>query len=149
MLPRWHIILGAALTIILWYAIPEISLFYLSLVFFSSFLIDFDHYVTSAMKTKKLGIKDSYQYYRDQDAQVKKDLATGIRRKCDDFHLFHTVEFHTFVGLLGIFWIGFFYIFIGMLFHSMLDVISLLRGGVFHRREYFFFNWVKRKRKKN
>ena len=137
------------MTAIVLIAVPDTPLFYLTLFFLSSFLIDFDHYVTSVMKTEKYGLKDSYEHYRKMDVIRKKEIAQSIRKKDDDFHLFHTVEFHALVGLLGIFWAGFFYIFIGMVFHSLLDVIDMTRKGVFHRREYFFFNWMRRKNKKS
>ena len=59
--------------------------------------------------------------------------------------MFHTVEFHLLVGLLGLVWIGFFYIFIGMIFHSLLDVVDLTKRDTFYRREFFFFNWLGKK----
>jgi hypothetical protein len=149
MLPRWHIILGAVLTGIIWFVVPDTPLLYLALFFFSSFLIDFDHYVTASFKTKKYRLKDSYAHYKKMDAIRNKEISKGIIKKDEDFHLFHTVEFHLLVGILSIFWFGFFYVFMGMIFHSLLDIIHMTRAGVFHRREYFFFNWARRKSKKS
>ncbi|MFH1802084.1 MAG: hypothetical protein ABH864_01395 [archaeon] len=147
MLPRWHILIGAALTILIWFFIPSMPIAYLSLIFFSSFLIDFDNYANSVMKRKSLSLKSAFDYHKEMREQEKIDLAAGLRKK-GDFHLFHTIEFHALIGLLGLIWIGFFYIFVGMLFHSLLDVSSLLFTGVFHRREFFFFNWLKKKSSK-
>ena len=142
MLPRWHIILGAIFTIILWIAVPGISFFYLILDFFASFLIDVDHYVASIINSGRIiSLKDSFEYHRIKEIQQQKEISRGIRKK-SDFHLFHTLEFHLLVGLLGIFWIGFFYIFIGMVFHSLIDIYDGLRKGWLHRREFFFFNWL-------
>src|SRR3989344_8531698 len=121
MLPRWHILLGAIFTLVIWLFVPEISFLYLALLFLSSFLIDFDHYAASGIKTGKWGLKDSFQYHEKLGKEELKELKKGIRRK-GDFHLFHTLEFHVIVGLLGILWAGFFFIFIGMFFHSLLDV---------------------------
>ncbi len=144
MLPKYHVLFGALFTLLIWISSPGINLIYLSLVFFSSFLIDFDHYLASLIKTKKWRINDSLEYHKKLLKKEKEDIARGIRRKTD-FHLFHTVEFHAFVGILGIFITAFFYIFIGMLFHSLLDVFDLIKRNAFHRREYFFFNWLARK----
>ncbi len=145
MLPRWHILLGALFTILLWLAVPKISFLYLILVFLASFLIDADHYITSAIKSGRIiNLGESFEYHRKKNKEQEREIAMGIRRK-GDFNLFHTVEFHFLIGLLGIFWIGFFYIFIGMVFHSLMDVYDGLRKGWLHRREFFFFNWLRRK----
>ncbi|MBS3098803.1 hypothetical protein J4462_01175 [Candidatus Pacearchaeota archaeon] len=141
MYPRSHILFGAIFTLIIWYISPEISPLYLALIFLSSFLIDFDHYLSSVIKTKEYSLKKSFIYHNKKLEEEKREIARGIRKK-SDFHLFHTIEFHVLVGLLGLFWSGFFYIFIGMIFHSLLDVIGLLSRGAFHRREYFFFEWL-------
>lgn len=143
MLPKWHIFLGAAFTALIWFFVPTMPVVYLSLVFLSSFLIDFDHYANAVIKNKNPSLNEAFKYHERLKEQEKRDLQKGIRKK-SDFHLFHTVEFHTLVGLLGLVWSGFFFIFIGMLFHSLLDLSSLLFTGVFHRREYFFFNWARK-----
>jgi hypothetical protein len=146
MFPRWHILLGAIFTLIVWLALQGIPPFYLGLIFLSSFLIDLDHYVASAYKTKSLSLKNSFKYYENVRIKEKKDIAQGIKRK-SDFHLFHTIEFHVLIGLLSFFWMGFFYIFIGMMFHSIVDLMDMTKRGAFHRREYFFFNWAAKKSK--
>ena len=144
MLPRWHILLGAALAILFWIVSPSMKLIHLLLFFFSSFLIDFDHYVVSLMKTKKFSLRESFKYHEKEKLKEEKEIVKGIRKK-GDFHLFHTIEFHFLVGIFGFVWVGFFYVFMGMVFHSLLDVIDLLRRGAFHRREYFFFGWWKKR----
>ena len=75
---------------------------------------------------------------------TKKEISRGIRRK-HEFHLLHTIEFHLAIGLLGLLWIGFFYIFIGMVYHSLIDVVDLSLRGRLHRREYFLIGWIRRK----
>ena len=142
MLPKWHILLGAIFTFIIWISSPEISLLYLSLIFFSSFLMDFDHYAVSVLKTGNISLFDSFDYHKKQTEIEDKEIKKGIRKK-GDFHLFHTIEFHILIGLLMFLWTGFFYVFIGMIFHSMLDLISLIYAGKMHRREYFLLNWMR------
>ena len=144
MLPRWHIIFGGAFTLLLWLAVPGISWIYLLLVFLASFLIDFDHYAASVLMTERLSLKESFKYHESVGRTEIEEKKRGIRRR-GDFHLFHTVEFHLLVGLLGLVWIGFFYIFIGMIFHSLLDVVDLTKRDTFYRREFFFFNWLGKK----
>ncbi|HVY01484.1 MAG TPA: hypothetical protein VHA12_01835 [Candidatus Nanoarchaeia archaeon] len=71
------------------------------------------------------------------------DSKKGIK-KVGDFYLFHTLEFHLFVAVLGIFFIPFFYIFIGMTFHSLLDLYDLIKRNQMYAREYFLLNWIRR-----
>ncbi|MEK6927961.1 MAG: hypothetical protein AABX11_06020 [Nanoarchaeota archaeon] len=141
MLPRWHILLGAIFTLGLGYFVPQLGWMNLAIVFFASFLIDFDHYVQAVMKTGKIGLFKAFAYHREQKEIMKKEKAKGIKRK-GDFHLFHTLEFHALIALLGIFYFPMFFVFIGITFHSLLDVIAFLDNGYMYRREYFFFNWL-------
>lgn len=142
MLPRWHILLGALFTSLIWIVFPKTQWYYLAIVFLSSFLIDFDHYAASVLKSKKiLSLGQSYKYHDKLYQLEKKEEKRGIRRK-SDFHLFHTIEFHILILILGIFFPLFLYVFIGVVFHSILDLISLVYEGQLYRREYFFFNWL-------
>ena len=144
MLPRWHIIFGAIFTLVIFIASPKINLIHLALLFLSTFLIDFDHYLCSVLKTKKLGLFHSFAYHDEMKKQAIKDREKGIRER-GDFHIFHTVEFHILVGLLSFYWIGFFFIFIGMIFHSLLDIASILYEDFMYQREFFFVVWLWRR----
>ena len=148
MLHKWHVLLGAIFTSLVWLFIPSMPFGYLVLIFLASFLIDFDHYTNAVIKNKHLSLKKAFDYHKIKREEELMDISKGIRKK-GDFHLFHTIEFHAAIGILGLIWSGFFYIFIGMLFHSLLDVSSLLFTGVFHRREYFFFNYARKKLRRN
>jgi hypothetical protein len=144
MLPRWHIFWGAIFTVLFWIISPKISWLNLTLIFLASFLIDFDHYAASAIKTRKIGLFHSFKYHKKLAEIEEKENRMGVRRK-GDFHLFHTVEFHALVGLLGLIWIGFFYLFIGMVFHSLLDIIQLIYDDRMYRREFFLVSYLARK----
>ncbi|SRR3990167_1165836 len=144
MLPRWHILFGAIFSLLIWIVSPQINFGYLLLIFLSSFLIDFDHYLCSALKTKKIGLFHSFDYHKEMAITQRKERDKGIIRK-GDFHIFHTIEFHILVGLLGFAWIGFFYVFIGMIFHTLLDLYSLLYDKYMYRREFFLTAWLWKK----
>lgn len=141
MLPRWHVLLGILFAGGLWFFAPEIKFYNILLLFLASVLIDFDHYAVSVFKTGKISLKDSFVYHKDMQKIEEKEYKKGIKRK-GDFHLFHTIEFHILIGVIGIFFSPFFYIFIGMVFHSLTDVFSLISGDRFYRREFFFFKWL-------
>ena len=142
MLPRWHIILGALFSLLLWSVIPELKWQAILMVFSASVLIDIDHYLCAVRKSKKWRLRDAFEYHVKEGEKHMKEHERGIRRK-GDFHLFHTLEFIALTGLLGLIWSSFLYIFIGMIFHSILDMIYLIHKDFFYRREYFFSNWVK------
>ena len=141
MLPRWHIFLGALFALLLWFA-ADIHWFYALLVFASSVLIDFDHYLNVVIKKKKLSLFHAFDYHKKLHKQELEEKHRGIFRK-GDFHLFHTIEFQVLVGLLGLVWAGFFYIFIGMVFHSILDIAYSLHEERLYRQEFLLFNWLR------
>ena len=141
MLPRWHIFFGAIFTIIIWIAAPQTNLIYIALIFLSSFLIDFDHYLNVAIKTRKVRLKHALEYHKHLGKIEESENKKGLRKR-GDFHIFHTIEFHLLIAILAFLWTPFFYIFIGMIFHSLLDLFWLLLHDRFYRREFFFFNWV-------
>jgi len=143
MLSRWHILSGALFTGFIWLIAPETKLIYLALVFLSAFLIDFDHYMVAVYKTGKIRLSNALEYYERQKTEHMREHKKGIRKK-GDFHLFHTVEFHALIGILGIFSTPFLYIFMGMIFHSLLDVADGLYKGWLYKREFFFFKWLRR-----
>lgn len=128
MLPKTHMIYGALFSILLF--LFKVDPNYCILVFFASFLIDFDHYSWYVIRKKDISLKKAYYHLKDN---VKKKLTLMI---------FHTIEFHIFVLLLSYFWIGFFYIFIGMLFHSLLDLIDLYSINEIKFREFFLIKYL-------
>lgn len=144
MLPRYHIIFGLLFSIILKIIFNNISLLFIVLIFLASFLIDFDHYLCAVIKNKSLSLKKAFDYHKLQGEIARRELKKGIKRK-GDFHLFHTLEFIAFVGLLSFVWIGFLYIFIGLVFHSLLDVLYMAYHGNFHGREFILGNWLAKK----
>lgn len=143
MLPKTHIVLGAVFSLALFFIFPGTPLYGLLLIFLSSFLMDFDHYLAAARKTSSLSVKKAFNYYLRQGKSVLKEKARGIRAK-GDFHVFHTIEFLLLIFILAIFWAPFIYIFIGMVFHSLLDIIYLASNDLLYRREFFFFNWIRK-----
>src|SRR3989344_6529082 len=146
MLPRWHILFGGIVAILIWIAAPSISLLYLSLFFLASFLIDFDHYICAIINTKNYSLSEAFEYHKKMNFLDLQRRKKGIKEK-GDFHLFHTIEFHILIGILGLYWLGFFYIFLGMMFHSLIDLYSLIYSTEMYRREYFFVSWIYRKTK--
>tara|TARA_Y100000310_G_C20446576_1_gene698715 strand:+ start:429 stop:860 length:432 start_codon:yes stop_codon:yes gene_type:complete len=143
MLPRWHIFFGAIFTTIIWVIAPETKLFYLSLVFLSSFLIDFDHYLVVFTNTKKISLNNALKYYGNLSNQK------SLKREKGHFYIFHTLEFHILILILSLTRIEFFYIFIGMIFHSFLDIYWMIKNDRIYSREFLLTNWLNKQFKQN
>jgi hypothetical protein len=146
MLPRYHIILGAIFTLVFWIVFPWTEWYYIALIFLSSFLIDFDHYMNAVLKTRKMGLFKAFAYHKKLEKIDLAEYKRGIRRK-GDLHVFHTLEFTALTFALGLVWLPFLYVFIGMFFHSVVDLISLAFEDRLYRREYFLTNWIRKKLK--
>jgi hypothetical protein len=143
MLPKWHIFWGFPLVFVFWVFNPSISYLTLLLLFSSSVLIDIDHYITAVTKTKRWSISKNYKHYKNLISQTKIKKSKGIREK-GDFFLFHTLEFHLLIALLSFIWIPMFYVFIGMVYHSIFDVIWMVKHDLFYSRHFFFFSWLRK-----
>lgn len=143
MLPRWHLILGALFTFAIWLISPETRFIYLALIFLATILIDFDHYLVAVVRTGKVSLAEAFNYHEMCKIKREKLHKKGVRKK-GDFHIFHTIEFHVLIGILGVFFLPFFYIFLGMVFHSLTDVFYMLHKDIFYGREFFFFSWLRK-----
>jgi hypothetical protein len=147
MLPKTHILLGAIFSVIFYLLFPNTEWYNLFLIFFSSFLIDFDHYLASIFKDESnISLSKSLEYHKKQGIIQFNERARGIRRK-GSFHLFHTIEFHIFIFALGLIFMPFLYIFIGMAFHSLCDILYLTKADYLYRREFFLFKYIIRRLK--
>ena len=141
MLPKSHIILGAVFSALLWFFLPQIAWYNILLVFLASFLIDFDHYMCAVRKNRSLSLKRALNYYYELGKRETSEFKKGIKKK-GHFHIFHTVEFHLFVLLIGLWFEPFFFIFIGMIFHSLMDLIDMSYKRRLYRREFFLVKWL-------
>ena len=120
--------------------VPESDYLSIFLIFFASVFIDFDHYLASGIKTKNWSLKHAIRYNHEGRRKAIELKKTKDICKKGDFHIFHTVEAHLFIGLIGIFFVPFFFLLIGMVLHSTLDIIWMVRHDLVHSREFFLFN---------
>ena len=142
MWPRTHILLGLIFSFLIWIVFPTIVWYDILLIFLSSFLIDFDHYMAYVNKTGNWSLFKSLKYHDKVQIIEAQELKKGIKRR-GDFHIFHTFEFHLAILAIGLIFAPFLFIFIGMTFHSVMDIISLKKRRLLHRREFFLTNWIK------
>ncbi len=130
MLPKYHIFFGAIFSLIIFYFF-KITVFQASLVFLSSILIDFDHYMFGAIRNKTLNLKKLYFWHKSLGRTHKPIM-----------HIFHSIEFIIFIGVLSFYYNIFLFIFIGMLFHSSLDLIEIIYNHKMGCREFSLIRFL-------
>ncbi len=130
MLPKWHILLGFVFAYIV-YWFTSINIFGASLIFLSSVLIDFDHYVWYGFKKKDWSLKNAYNRNKALPKKHKPIM-----------HIFHTIEFLIMVFMLFYFWNGFLFILVGMVFHSILDILDIFYNKKLGAREFSFIRYL-------
>ena len=72
MLPKYHILFGIPFVLICWYLFPQIGILGALIIYFSSFLIDVDHYIYYAFAEKDLSLKNAYNWHKLNRAKMKK-----------------------------------------------------------------------------
>ena len=122
MRPKIHFILGIFFTFLLYFLFPQISLIGLLIILFSSILIDADHYFYYFITTKNLNLTKCYKWY---DAHLRKLLSLPMNKRkkvYTGFYIFHGIEWLMMLFLLSKFiFPNFIFIFVGFLFHWMID----------------------------
>jgi hypothetical protein len=123
MQPKIHFFVGIILIILLHFISPQLTLFNLSIIFFSSWLIDVDHYLYYILKKKDFSLIRCYKWYK---LHLKETLALPMseRRKIyTGFYVLHGIEPLIILFLLGISVSPFFFfVFIGFLIHFVVDI---------------------------
>ena len=130
MFPKKHIICGFLFSLILFILFPSISILGALIIFLSSIAIDIDHYIYFILLKKSISLKKAYDWFVI-DRKFWLELSPQKREKFRKKILFlHGVEFLILLGVLAFLSSFFLYIFIGVLFHLILDLIDLYLIGV-------------------
>ena len=124
MYPIQHILAGFFLALLLYFLFPQTGLLGVSLIFFSSFIIDVDHYLAYVFKKKNFNLKKAYNWHMEMD---KKSLKLSREERNNSFLclcFLHGFEIFLIFLILGVVFSKYFlFISIGIAFHLFLDVI--------------------------
>ncbi len=131
MLPKTHAILGIISSILI-YFIFKITFFEAFLIFFASVFTDFDHYTWYVLKKKDFSLKNAYIFQKKEMHIKHKPI----------MHIFHTIEFLILILILSYFFNLLWFLLIGMLFHSFLDIIDMQYRGILNLREYSLTRYI-------
>ncbi|MDP3026132.1 MAG: hypothetical protein Q8N63_00365 [Nanoarchaeota archaeon] len=130
MLPKWHALFGFVFAYVL-YWFTSMNMFEASLIFLSSVLIDFDHYVWIVKRKGYFNLKQAYLWHKALPKNHKPIM-----------NIFHTIEFIIFIFILTFFWKVFLYVLMGMLFHSVLDIIDIYYNSKIGCREFSLIRYL-------
>jgi len=148
MLPSKHIILGFVSSLVLFFIYPEFGFLGIAIIFLSSFLLDFDHYLYYIFKKRDLSLKRAYNYFlklRDFFGAADK----GKKYK-EPILIFHGVEFFIVLVLLTYFASLFQFVLFGSLIHMVFDFIdSYINNHPIEYKISQIYNLIKNKNKKN
>lgn len=148
MLPKWHILFGFAAAYILVY-FSNFSLISGLIIFLTSFLLDFDHYLLYSYKTKNFNLIKAYSWSIIEGKIWGKLSSQEKRRYKLHIFLFHGVEFFLIFFALSQINIFFFWILIGFLIHMAADIPDLIYKKVpIYAKLSQIAVWQKNKNKK-
>ncbi|MEM2956120.1 MAG: hypothetical protein QW041_00890 [Candidatus Pacearchaeota archaeon] len=124
MLPKWHILIGFLVTIILKLT-TQFNDIELGLFFLSTFLIDFDHYLYYTLRKKDFSLENAYKWFIKKKKEYL-GLSINERKKYKKaLFIFHTIEFWILLAILFTYLKIFFFILIGILLHIFIDQIEI------------------------
>lgn len=125
MYPQQHIIYGAIFSILIFWIVPEIGLSGALIIFFSSFLIDVDHYLMYISRKKDFNIFNAYSWHKKLD-ELFLTLPRSTRNKTFIGVCFlHGIELIILLIVISVLINKIFLFFaIGFIFHLSLDLIQ-------------------------
>ena len=125
MLPKYHIIIGAMATIILYLALPLTPL-QATIIFLSSFLIDVDHYLIYALTKKDWSLKNATKYFHKRRKKWL-SMSTDEQKKYKRYiYIFHGIEFWILLLIISIYQPLTLFVLYGFIIHITLDYIEFI-----------------------
>lgn len=125
MLPRWHILLGGIVSLVIWLVFPSIGM-YAWVVFLSSFLIDVDHYMEYVVRQKDISLINALRYYHYKLKYFKKLHRRHWKKYKEHYIIFHTIESWIVLAFLGMINPIFWFVLLGFGIHMFFDYIAML-----------------------
>lgn len=141
---KYHILLGLIFSTLLYFLFPELNLSNLLIIFFSSFLIDIDHYLYYVYKKKNINPYRAYKWYVKNIIKFHFFLSKEQQKKAyTGLYLFHGIEILIILFFLGNYISSMFtFIIIGFLFHLFTDLVyeKILNQRI--DKISFFYNYI-------
>lgn len=123
--PSTHIFFAIIVSIIIFFIFPSIGFIELGIFFFSSFLIDFDHYLFYVFVKNDFSLKKAYKWFLVKKIKYLALPKEQRKKHYSSFCYFHGIEPVILFTISGYFFHHYFYFVAGgILFHLVLDIIN-------------------------
>ena len=145
MLPKTHIIINLFISLPLLFILKPI---YVLIFFFSSILIDVDHYIYYVFKKKDLSLKRAYKWFLVGRAKWLKMSQEERKKHKHGFMVFHGIEPLFLVLVLSFFYQPLFFVFLGFSIHMVEDLIEAIPLQTAKTKlflSYSIYNYFKKK----
>jgi hypothetical protein len=148
MYPRIHVIAGLIFSLLIVLFFPQVGLLALVL-FFSSFLIDFDHYMYYVFVKKDWNMKNALCWFGEVDKASKKISKKERKKFYSGIYFLHGIEAIILLICLSYFSEIFLFILLGFVFHQLLDLIEIfILNESYDKLLSFFYSLHRAKYKK-
>lgn len=148
MLSKLHIVINFLISIpLLFFSKLE----YVLIFFFSSFLIDVDHYTYYVLLEKDLSLKKAYKWFVMKRKKLISLPKSERKKHAKGILIFHGTESLILLLTLSYFYHPFFFIFLGFLVHLIEDEIEDIPLGVMERKLsviYQIYDYFKKRKYK-
>lgn len=134
MMVKSHVLISAIFSLVLFIILPYGNIFPYIIIFLSATLIDLDHYFYYIAISKNFNILKTYPYLINIEKKYKNKIKFPF--------VFHSLDFLLLFFILGFFNKIFLYIFIGLLFHNILDIIDFINKKKKYTRYVFIIYWI-------
>jgi len=130
-----HFFMGFIFSLVVYSIFPQIGIFGAGVIFLSSFLIDFDHYIYYVLKMRDFNLRKAYFWYMKRKKIVQKIQRNKLKNFYSGIDIFHGLEWVVIFSLLGFYVFNLFYfIALGMFFHLVLDWIHHRNMPIYPRK---------------
>jgi hypothetical protein len=125
MLPKWHILYGYSLALVLIYFF-QFSLFAGFIVFLASITIDVDHFFIYVIKTKNFSVKKAYYWHKKNRDKWIAVNPCDKKKYVISHYVFHGLELILILILLSYIHDFFFWALLGAILHLILDYCEII-----------------------
>src|SRR3989344_9073734 len=125
MLPKYHIVFGAIVTVAIYFIFP-ITILQSAIIFLTSFLIDVDHYLYYIFVKKDFSSKNAVKWFTE-----KRNIWMTLNYEQRKYYkytplIFHGIEFWFIIIILAQIYNIFYFILAGIAIHMLLDYIEFI-----------------------
>src|SRR3989344_5829929 len=125
MLPKYHIMIGALVSLLLYYFI-SLTLTQVIIIFLSSFLIDIDHYIIYGIMHKDWSLKNAQKYFFNMREKGIKTSSEERKKYKRHIFIFHGIEFWFVLFVISEYLPLIIFVLYGFAIHIFLDYIDCI-----------------------